>query len=104
MGMRNRDVSQEAADKALPNLPPARPITTISEVSEVSGLSEGDEEAYRTMDSELQRVFLEVRQGYRPNSSASSGRTSMDWSMMIDTAQERGAKGPGSPYSEVSSR
>lgn len=99
-------VQQRVANKELPRVPQTqRPITTISEVSEISRISEGDGEAYRMMDSEdeLRRAYLEVRQGFRPSSAASSAKTSMDWSVMIDESQEPGYR-PGSRYSEVSIR
>ncbi|RPB08321.1 hypothetical protein P167DRAFT_539391 [Morchella conica CCBAS932] len=75
--------------KVLPEVPPMsqhRPITRISEVSETASPTR-DIGTFQTMDSELQRAFLEVRQGFRPNSTRSSAGTSMDWSMMIDISQ-----------------
>lgn len=75
--------------KVLPDVPPMsqhRPITRISEVSETVSPTR-DIGTFQTMDSELQRAFLEVRQGFRPNSTRSSAGTSMDWSMMIDISQ-----------------
>ncbi|KAI5852406.1 hypothetical protein DFP73DRAFT_532605 [Morchella snyderi] len=75
--------------KVLPEVPPMsqhRPITRISEVSETVSPTR-DIGTFQTMDSELQRAFLEVRQGFRSDSTRSSTRTSMDWSMMIDISQ-----------------
>lgn len=89
MARRKDSFPVQLADKALPQLPPVqRPISTISEVSlEVSPVLEDDIEAFQTMDSELQRAFLEVRRGFWPSPSMSSARTSVSWSVTVDRPQ-----------------